>query len=115
MLILPTVSIPPATLGQVAARPAEVEHETGPHATFTVRLLAPDDSQILERTLTLLEMDDHVEDADSALFNEVFAKPDVTVAKVQLLADGAVIDELTPGTAVPTVSIQQPAGGETVE
>ncbi len=114
VLILPTVSIPPATLTQVVARPAEAEHESGPHATFTLRLLGPDGSQILERTLTLLEMDDHVEDADSALFNEVFAKPEVTVAKVQLLADGVVIDELTPGAAVPTVSIQQPAGGETV-
>jgi hypothetical protein len=36
------------------------------------------------------------------------------VAKVQLMADGVLLDEFAPGTAVPTVAIQQPAGGETV-
>ena len=115
VLILPTATLPPATLNQAAVQAAQANHGEEPHATFTLRLLAPDESQIVERTLTVLPMDDHVADADSAIFNEVFAKPDATVAKVQLLADGILLDELTPGTAVPTVTIQQPAGGETVD
>ena len=118
VLVLPTASVPTEALNQAAlqvvAQPAAVDHNENPHAAFTLRLLAADDAQILEQPLTILSLDDHVADTESGIFNAIFAKPNGTVARVQLLADGELLDEWTPGTAVPAVTLQQPAGGENI-
>ena len=110
LLILPTGSVPPATRQAQAIQAAGVNHGDDPHAAFTLRLLDAAGTVLMERTLTLTLLDDHA-DGESALFSDLFPTPDGTVASVQLLADGAVIDQVSPGTAVPTVSIQAPAAG----
>ena len=114
--ILPATTVPPQTLAMAqTAQAAQVGHDDEPHAVYKLRLLSPDDTQLHEETLTLTPVDDHSEDSDPSLFSALFPAPAGTVAKVQLLADGVVIDELTPGLGQPTVAIQQPAGGAVID
>lgn len=122
LLILPAESLPPETRvraaqanGEGTAQGTAPQHGDQPaDAVFKLRLLGPSGDLLVERTLTLYELDDHVEDSHAALFTDLFPAPTETVAKVQLLADDTVIDERAPGVNAPTVSIQQPADGTVV-
>ena len=115
VLVLPTASLPPATRQMLTVQATGIDHEGAPHAVFKLRLLDPVGTVLVERTLTLTELDDHSEESDAALFSELFPQPAGQVAKLQLLADDTVIHELAPGVNPPAVTIQQPAGGEEIE
>lgn len=115
VLVLPTASLPPATRQMLTVQAAGADHEGAPHAVFKLRLLDSVGTVLVERTLTLTPLDDHSEESDAALFSDLFPQPAGQVAKIQLLADNTVIDEQTPGVNPPTVTIQQPAGGEVIE
>jgi hypothetical protein len=94
---------------------AATEHEGSPHAVYKLRLLDPDDTTLIERTLTLTPVDDHSQESENALFSDLFAKPAGQVATIQLLADATAIYTVTPGINLPTVTVQQPAGGAVIE
>ncbi|HXF63061.1 MAG TPA: IPT/TIG domain-containing protein, partial [Caldilineaceae bacterium] len=114
VLVLPLASLPPATRQMAAVQVAAPQHDDAPHAVYKLRLLDGVGTVLVERTLTLLPLDDHTPESDAALFSDLFAKPAGQVATVQLLADETVIDAITPGANPPTVSIQQPAGGAVI-
>ncbi|MEZ4658824.1 MAG: hypothetical protein R2911_14750 [Caldilineaceae bacterium] len=114
VLVLPTSSVPLATVRSLAMQTSIAAHDAATHAVFKLRLLDAVGTVLIERTLTLTEMDNHAAGAASALFSDLFDQPSGQVAKVQLLADNTVIDEITPGAAAPTVNISQPTGGSTV-
>ena len=48
------------------------------------------------------------------LFIHTLLDPPEQVARLELAADGLVVDSIEPGTNPPTVSILSPAGGETL-
>ncbi len=114
VLVLPTTSVPLGTRRSLALQAANSGDHSEPHATFTLRLLDASGTILAERTLTLVHMDGHTADGASALFSDLFPVPTGDVATVQLLADDTVIDTLTPGAALPTVAISQPATGTNV-
>jgi hypothetical protein len=115
MLVLPTASVPPATRQTLRVQAAGPHHDDEPHADYKLRLFDPNGALLVERTLTLTALDDHTDESNAALFSDLFAQPAGQVATIQLLSGDSVIDSLSPGTASPTVSIQQPAGGETID
>jgi hypothetical protein len=113
VLVLPDGSLPPATRqGQARAAP---DHGGVPHAVYTLRFLDAGGGVLANQPLTLITMDDHVDDADSAIFSAVLPQPAGQVATIQLLADAEVIDTLTPGTNLPSVAIQQPLAGAQID
>lgn len=118
LLLLPAESLPPATraraMTQVAGQGTTPQHDEPAAAVFKLRLLNAQGDVLVERTLALVELDDHQEDSHAALFTDLFPEPAGTVAKVQLLADGTVIDERAPDLNAPTITIQQPANGTVV-
>jgi len=114
VLVLPGVSVPLSTRRALALQVANSGDHSAPHATFKLRLRNAAGALLVERTLTLIHMDDHSPDGASALFSDLFAAPTEQVAKVELVADEAVIYTLTPGTTMPTVAISQPAAGTVV-
>ncbi|MBX3002149.1 MAG: IPT/TIG domain-containing protein [Caldilineaceae bacterium] len=109
LLVLPQEALPPQTL-RTATR-----HDDAPHAIYKLRLRGANDAILHEEPLTLTPLDDHSETSDPALFSAVFNAPAGQVARVELLADGTVIDSLTPGMAAPVVAIQQPIGGAVID
>lgn len=113
LLVLPAETLPPTTQRAITARRADLAHTTA-SASFSLRLLGPSGAVLVERPLALTLLDDHSDEGTSALFNDLFPQPGGPVAKIQLLADGAVIDTLTPGAAAPTVTIAAPAAGTTI-
>jgi hypothetical protein len=112
VLVLPAVSVPPATRQALAAQHGDATAAITP--TYRLRLLDAANAVLGERTLVPLLLDDHSADGASAIFSDLFPAPAGVVAKVQLLADSTVIASLQPGAAAPAVSIQQPASGATV-
>ncbi len=108
-LTLPTASLPPAARQQAQA--ARGDHGGIPHAAYSLRLLDPGGKVIISDTLTLLEMDDHVADSDSALFSAIFTPPISQAAKIELMADAKVVFSDVVGVNLPTVAIQQPVAG----
>jgi hypothetical protein len=98
---------------------ADANHGGEPDASnFHVQLL--DDTRpvpivLADKTVTLLPIDDHDPSVSAQIFQASFPAPAGTVAKVQLLADATVLDDLTPGITPPTVSVLQPTGGSTVQ
>jgi hypothetical protein len=119
-LVLPAASIPPATRQQAAVQAAAPQqgvphHGAEPHAVFTLRLLDPVGSVLVERLLTLAPIDDHTDASNTALFSDIFTPPAGQVATLQLLADNSVIDVVSPGPASPTLSVQQPVTGALVD
>jgi hypothetical protein len=118
VVILPTESVPPGTRQMLNAQMRTVAlptHGEAPHALYTLRLLDPQGTALVTRTLTLIHLDDHDEDNDTSIFSDLFPPPSGEVATIQLLADGVVIDSRTSGINKPTVSIQQPASGAVIE
>ena len=114
VLVLPGASVPLSTRRALALQVANNGDHSAPHATFKLRFLDAGGTVLIERTLTLIHMDDHTADGASALFSDLFPVPTGTVATIQLLADETVIDTITPGAALPTATISQPAAGTTV-
>lgn len=110
-LALPTESVPPATRLALSSQHASPRHGADPHITYTLRLRDNADTVLLDRTLVLQEMDDHRADSNTALFSDLFAPPAGPVAKIELLANGAVVDTLTPGVNKPVAAVQQPSAG----
>ncbi len=110
-MILPTQTVPPSTRLALSSQNAAPRHEGTSQFTYTLRLLDAADNVLLDRTLVLLEMDDHRTDSNAALFSDLFAPPAGQVAKLQLLADGEVVDSVPPGVNKPVASVQQPAAG----
>ncbi len=121
LLVLPTTSLPPAAFQAVAAGveadelvAAHGDSNDAPAVAYTLRLLGAGGQVLVERNLALTPLDDHSAESEGAMFADIFAPPAGPVAAVQLLADGAVIDQRTPGTNVPTVAVQQPAAGAVI-
>lgn len=111
LLVLPAASVPPATRVTLASQ-ADPAHDDGTAATdYTLRLLDAGGATLAERALALRPMDDHSADGFSALFSDLFPQPAGQVARVQLLANGTVVDEVRPGAAAPVAAVQQPAAG----
>ena len=108
VLVLPSASLPPATLQSQQVQTAGADHGGIAHAAYALRLLDSAGTILWEQPLTPLVMDDHVSDSASALFSAVFPQPAGQVATIQLLADATVLDIVTPGINPPSVAIQQP-------
>lgn len=115
VLVLPTASVPPATRQTLSLQAAGLDHASAPQAVYKLRLLDANGTILVERTLTLTELDDHSAESADAIFSDLFAKPSGTVATIQLLADSTVIDTVSPGVNPPTVAIQQPTGGALID
>lgn len=115
VLVLPTTTVPPTTRQRLTIQAAGIDHDGEPHAVFKLRLLDAGGAVLVERILTLTELDDHSAESHAALFSDLFAQPTGQVATIQLLADDTVIDTVTPGVNPPTVAIQQPAGGALID
>ena len=81
--------------------------------TYRLRLRDPSGALLAEQPVTLLESEDL--DTETRAFLLTFPAPSGTVATVELVADGTVLDSRSPGTGAPTVTIQKPAGGEVVD
>lgn len=111
VLVLPSSSMPPATVKALSAQKPALSHQGEPHTSYRLRLLDAGGATLVERTLVLTALDDHSSDGASALFGDLFPRPDGQVAEVQLLAGDVVIDSIRPGTQAPTVTVQQPAAG----
>ena len=118
VLVLPTGGLPPATRqrqAEQAANPANVDHSGAPQITYFVQLLDPVDTVLANQLVTPLMMDDHTDDAESALFSLVFPQPAGQVAKIQLMAGSTPVYTMTPGINSPTVAIQQPTAGAQID
>lgn len=114
-LVLPAASIPPATRQLAAVQAASPNHDGAPHAVFKLRLLDPVGTVLVERILTLFPLDDHTDESDVALFNDLFAPPVGQVATLQLLAGDTVIDTVSPGIHTPAIAVQQPTVGALID
>ena len=80
---------------------------------YVLRLRDPDGDVLAEHPVTLLESEDL--GGETKAFMLTFPDPAGTVATVELAADGTVLDSRSPGTGTPTVTILEPAGGETIQ
>ncbi len=87
--------------------------QTSNAVTYRLRLRDPSGAVLAEQPVTLLESEDL--DTETRAFLLTFPAPSGTVATVELVADGTVLDRRAPGTGTPTVTILQPASGETVQ
>ncbi len=88
--------------------------------TYHVRLYDNNNVMLDDRVVSLNEYNTHPEDparpeelAPVLTFEAAFPAPAGTVARLDLLADSALLAQLQPGLSVPTLNILQPAGGET--
>ncbi len=115
VLVLPATTVPTTTRQSATVGAASVTHDGAPHAVYKLRLLDAGGALLVERTLTLTELDDHSTESNAALFSDLFPQPAGQVATVQLLADSTVIDTITVGVNPPAVTIQQPTGGATID
>ncbi len=89
------------------AAPAATGAET--RAQYLLRLVDPAGRTLAEYPVSPARM----EESDVQPFVLTFPAPADTVARIELWADGALLDALAPNTGVPTVRILQPRGGET--
>lgn len=80
--------------------------------TYHVRLLDSGGATLADYTLTPLSTEVHEDEARNLAFLGTFAAPTGEVARLDLMSDSTILSSLTPGSQVPVVSIQQPAGGE---
>ena len=115
VLVLPSTTVPTTTRQSSTVGAAGVTHDGVPHAVYKLRLLDAGGALLVERTLTITELDDHSTESNAALFSDLFPQPAGQVATVQLLADSTVIDTITIGVNPPAVTIQQPTGGATID
>jgi hypothetical protein len=111
VLVLPTGSLPPATRQALRLQSPGLSHSDSQAANYSLRLLGQGGAVLVDRALALSLLDDHGREGAAALFSDLFPQPTAPVAEIQLLADGAVVDSLKPGTSTPTLSVQQPVGG----
>ncbi len=115
VLVLPSTTVPTTTRQSATVGAAGVTHDGAPHAVYKLRLLDANGTLLIERTLTLTELDDHSTESNAALFSDLFAQPTGQVATVQLLADNTIIDTMTVGVNPPVVTIQQPTAGAVID
>ena len=114
--VLPTASASASQLqkwqGQIAAQNMP-ENVNAAAVSYTVRLVGAGNEVLAEQPAQLLvdEDDENV----SVGFGAMLTEPAKQVLRVELLADGAVIDSRAPGVGQPAVSISMPAGGETID
>jgi hypothetical protein len=80
---------------------------------YHVRLLDAADSVLADVPVTPVAPHFHEGDSPIEIFFASLPSPTSTVARIELLQDSAVLDRRAPGGSTPTVSILQPAGGET--
>ncbi|MFN2108259.1 MAG: hypothetical protein ACK2UI_01235, partial [Anaerolineae bacterium] len=98
-----------------AALPLEVSGLAPQNATavsYTLRLRDAQDAILATYPVTLSETVDDPADPPVNNFSLTLADPG-NVARVELLADSAVIDSRAPGSQVPVVTLSEPHGGET--
>lgn len=86
-----------------------------PPDSYRVRLLDAGGGVLAEHGVTLSETVDDPAEHQTEGFALTFPAPASTVSRIELLVDGDALDEREPGPGVPTVTIQRPAGGETIE
>ncbi len=80
VLVLPNAALPPATRQGQPTLAADDRHSGAPQAAYSLRLLDPTGAVLWNQPLTVLPLDDHVGDSDSALFDTVFPEPAGQVA-----------------------------------
>lgn len=114
VLILPTGSIPPATLASLGIQPAGAANQPLQSTNIRLRLLDAAGTVLADRPLSLQPLDDHAEGSTAAFFSDIFARPSGEVASLQLWLDTTLLDSRLPGTASPEVSLSKPAADEIV-
>ena len=81
--------------------------------TVLFRLLDAGAALLAEQPATILALED--DENEQLAVAATLPEPTGDVATVQLVVNGTVVASRTPGTALPTISLSQPAGGETVD
>lgn len=107
--VYPTTAMSAAMLEKWQQATAGLQAADRGAEDIRLRLLGPDGAVLADQLVTLLESEDHA--TATKAFVLTFPAPEATVARVELVMDGTVLDSREPGTAFPTVSVQQPAGG----
>ncbi len=80
---------------------------------YTVRIVDPRGVVLDERAIVPREAARPTATDYQAVFDITFPKPSGIVKHLQLLADGVILDEISPGASIPSAHILVPAGGET--
>jgi hypothetical protein len=99
-------------VGELIAQPF-VESAANPNAVnYHLRLLDSGGSTLADITLAPLPVEVHSGETRDLSFQQTFAAPAGIVARMELMADAAVLVSREPGVASPEVEILLPAGGE---
>jgi hypothetical protein len=84
--------------------------------SYHLRLVAGNGTVLDDWAIELLEESDAPEDApEGSNFILTFPAPSGEVARLQLMIDDTVVDELQPGPNAPEVTVSQPTGGEVLD
>ncbi|HEX9091184.1 MAG TPA: hypothetical protein VF831_06830, partial [Anaerolineales bacterium] len=114
--IYPTVGMSQNVLGkweQLRAEPYR-EGQASPDAVnYHLRLLSPYSAVLADYTLTPIQVESHFGETQALTFQQTFAAPAGTVARLELMADTSVLVSRDVGIASPVVTILSPSGGET--
>jgi len=82
-------------------------------ASYHVQLIGVGGQVLAEQAVETSAAEDG--DADAAQpFELTMTAPSSAVARLQLMADSTILNTLTPGTASPVITIQQPTGGASI-
>ncbi len=102
------------TTAAVNAASAE-HHEPAPTAAnYHIQLFDAANNLLADNPITPIAPHVHEELPTPLVFISTFPAPAGTVARIDLLQDSTVIASRSPGLNAPTISILQPAGGETI-
>ena len=81
---------------------------------YHLRLLNAASVVLTDTAVNVLPTDNHISGTTPALFTVNFPAPAGQVARAELMADNQILDVFAMGVNTPTISILQPAGGESV-
>jgi hypothetical protein len=113
--VYPTAGMSSNMLGKwegLLAQPYQQDLVNPSAVNYHLRLMDASDTILADYALTPLSADEYLDGASNLIFQETFAAPTGVVARMELMADEAVLVSREPGVASPEVDVLLPAGGE---
>lgn len=113
--VYPTAGMSSNMLGkwEKLLAPPYIQSAANPNAVnYHLRLMDASSATLADYALTPLSVDEYLDEESSLIFQQTFTAPTGVVARMELMADEAVLVSREPGVTLPEVDIQLPAGGE---
>ena len=114
--VYPTIGMSQNVLGKwegLRAEPYQANLASPDAVNYHLRLLDAGGAALADYTLTPIDVESHFGETQALSFQQTFAAPAGTVARMELMADSSILVSRDVGTASPVITILQPVGGET--